>query len=123
MQIGSFLCSTDKFLFRKTSATLSAAGFTAIMSTGLPCFFFCAQLLFCIAALLFGLSANGPNRFFNFNYFLAALPFFLFSMFFMFMGVLSVFCFTVVLFFSVCMFNVLVCFYVFTVVYILYKRL
>ncbi len=41
---------------------------------------------------------------FKFLNFLTALPFFLFFMFFMFKGILSVFCFTVVLFFSVCMF-------------------
>ena len=97
-------------LFFKASATLSITGFIAITSTGLPCFFFCAQLLFCIAALLFELSANGPNRFFNFNYFLAALPFFLFSMFFMFKGVLSVFVLRLYCFSVFVCFNVLACF-------------
>ena len=46
MQIGSFLYKTDKARFSKASVTLSVTGFTAIMSTGLPCFFFFADLFF-----------------------------------------------------------------------------
>ena len=66
--------------------------------------FFVLSCFFCTAVSLFALSTNGADSFFINFYFLTALPFFLFSMFFMFMGVLFVFCFTVVLFFSVCMF-------------------
>ena len=96
-QIGRFLYKTDKTSLSKTSVMLSITGVTAIVSTGLLCFFFCTALLFCTAASLFALSANGPDSFLltsflNF-YFLIALPFFLFSMFFMFMGVLFVFYF------------------------------
>ena len=69
-------------------------------------FFLLRCVAFCTAALLFAFSANEPDSFFINFYFLTALPFFLFSMFVMFMGVLFVFCFiyTVLMFFSVCMF-------------------
>ena len=104
MQIGRFFYRTDKTRFSKASVTLSVTGFAGIASTGLPCFSFAPRGFFCTADLFFAFSVNESDSFFIDFYFLTALPFFLFSMFFMFNGVLSVFCFTVVLFFSVCMF-------------------
>ena len=66
--------------------------------------FFCAALLFYTAASLFAFSANGSGSLIFYLNFLTALPFFLFSMFFMFMGVFHVF-----LFYG---FNVFQCLYV-----------
>ena len=108
VQIGRFLCKTYRIYFSKASVTLSVTGFIAIVSTSLLCFFFCTALFFCTAALLFAFSASEPDSFFINFYFLTALPFFLFSMFVMFIYVYGCFiCFlfyTVLMFFSVCMF-------------------
>ena len=108
MQIGRFFYRTDKTRFSKASVTLSVTGFAGIASTGLPCFSFAPRGFFCTADLFFAFSVNESDSFFidffiDF-YFLTALPFFLFSMFFMFMGVFHVFCFYGFNVFSVCMF-------------------
>ena len=102
MQISRFICKTATTRFSKASVTLSGTGFIGIYSQVCFVFFLCAMLLFCTAASPFSLLTNGSDSFFI--NFLTALPFFLFSMFFMFKGVFHVFCFTVVMFFSVCMF-------------------
>ena len=108
MQIDKFLYKTDKAPLQKTSAAPSITGFIGIHSQAYSAFSFALSCFFCTMNLFFAFSVNESDSFFiDFN-FLTALPFFLFSMFFimffMFKGVLSVFCFTVVLFFSVCMF-------------------
>ena len=105
VQIGNFLYKTDKTSLSKTSVMLSITSFTAIVSTGLLCFFFCDVLLFLYRSFTFCLFSQWAWQLFNLIFIIfTALPFFLFSMFFMFMGVFHVF-----LFYG---FNVFQCLYV-----------
>ena len=92
MQISRFIYKTDTTCFSKASVTLSVTGFPAIASTGLLCFFFMRWAAFLCCSFTCCTFCQWPGSFINL-YFFTALPFFLFSMFFMFIGVFHVFWF------------------------------
>ena len=97
MQIGRFFYRTDKTRFSKASVTLSVTGFTGIASTGFPCFSFAPRGFFAPRIYFLPFQSMSLTAFLLIFLlifiFLTALPFFLFSMFFMFMGVFHVFLF------------------------------